>query len=262
MTSSWSPFFYKTFAGYSSLLSLWEPIAAQFQSHWPLPDDFNRLAKENNLNDLSFIQQDVQMNYETMIYSQRQIPMRLNLWHDFFNNLTWLCFPKIKWAITTRYLKEKHLEKRTPRQNLLAHFDECGMVICCSKPDYFDKVRQFQWKSFFCETPDIIQVCEPFIIGHGLLEKCLSPYVGITGKALFLTVEQSFFALTLKDKLQYIDRTIADYIASDMFPALPRSLHPFPFLGWPGWYEENLSKDFYNNQDYFRPLKNHRRSLV
>lgn len=274
--SVWDPYFYKSFAGYASIFPSWDPYAAEFPEAWPSPSDFNRLASHHQVNNLQFILQEASMSYEQMIYSQRKVPMRLNHWHDFFNNLSWLSFPQMKWALINRYAQENNLHQRegyshendahqregysyaksahqrTSRQNLLAHLDECGIVLCSAQPACFEMVKQFEWKSFFWETRGLAEVCEPFIIGHGLLEKCLSPYIGITGKAILLPVEASFFSLPKIEQIAYIDQAVSRYILSEGFPDTPKSLHPFPFLGWPGWHAGNRCASFYDNRDYFR----------
>lgn len=251
--SLWDATFYKRFAGYSCLQPLWEPAAAEFVNNWPDPDDFNRIAAASGEAPVAFILQAAHMTYEQMIVSRKQVPMRLNLWHDFFNNLTWLAFPHIKWAIIQRYSCENASAQRTPRQNLLAHFDECGMIICSARREYCDLIEQYRWRELFWERPELPHYVEPFIFGHGLFEKCLNPYVGLTGKAIFLSVEENFFARKKRDQLFFIDKAIASFILSDRLPDSPKALHPFPLLGWPGWYPPNRSADFYNNTQYFRP---------
>jgi len=247
---SWNPYFYKNFVGFSSIVPFWAEVASQFLLGWPSIADFNDLRSEG---DLAFILQQSGMVYEAQIYLKRQVPTRLNVWHDFFNNLTWLVFPRTKWAMITRSMQEKRGAQRTSRQNLLAHFDECGMVLCSVQPDYFKMVKQHQWKALFWEARDLIQQAEPFIVGHGLLQKGLAPYIGMTGKVILMTVLPHFFSLSAVEKLAYIDQKLAHYILSEAFPNLPKSLDPFPLLGWPGWHQDNRCAEFYDNHDYFRP---------
>lgn len=91
------------------------------------------------------------------------------------------------------------------------------------------------------------------IFGHGLFEKAQNPYIGMTGKVMFLEVTADFFRLPIHERLKYIDLQLAEWILSANFPEEPKALHPFPLLGWPKWHAQNHSAVFYDNQNYFRP---------
>ncbi len=233
-------------------MPLWNATSEKFVEHFPTCDDFNALAAKCG-NGIYFISQLVNMRYEWEIYRNKAVPMRQQCWHDFFNNLTWLTFPKLKWAIVQKICDEPSTATtRTSLQNTLAHFDECGVVICSDKPEIFDMIKAFAWKDLFCRTQNLEQHCKPVIIGHGLFEKGLVPYIGMTAKAVFLPVEKSFFALNTQDQNSFIDQEIAKYISSEHFPHAPKALQPFPMLGWPGWHPDNHDEAFYDNREYFR----------
>lgn len=230
---------------------------------WPTPEDYNCLVKKfhegNSLEyPLYFTQQTQHMEYEREVCQNRIIPTREGLWHDFFNNFTWIIWPKLKWAIAQRSFSERSFPffaKRTSRQNLLAHFDECGIIVCSDQEYIFEYIKQHEWKKLFFHSKDLIKHCYPMIIGHGLFEKALSPFIGLTAKAIFLQVSKNFFSLSCLEKSKYIDEEIAKYILSENFVDQPKSLHPFPFLGWPGWYH-NQNESFYENSNYFRAKRN------
>ncbi len=251
----WKPCFYKSFPGFASILPLWIANQEKFVENFPTCDDFNTFAAESG-NVIHFISQLVNMRYEWEIYRNRAVPMRANSWHDFFNNLTWLTFPKLKWAIVEKICDEPSTATtRTSLQNTLAHFDECGIVICSDKPEIFEMIKNFAWKQLFRHTQNLEQHCKPVIIGHGLFEKALAPYIGMTAKAVFLPVKKSFFTLNTQDQNHFIDQEIAKYIASADFPHAPKALQPFPMLGWAGWHPDNHEERFYDNADYFRPRR-------
>lgn len=219
---------------------------------WPSDVDYNDMATQSGFF-LRFVLQQRQMVYIEEIHHSRTIPMRPNLWHDFFNNLSWLVFPKLKWAIVQRYYQENtNRSFRTSRQNLLTQLDECGMIFCSDKTDLFADVHEMKWSELFSDRVRLLEHGLPIIVGHGIMEKALSPYIGMTAKALFLQVPRSFFGLSSAQQLAYVDEQIAQYIMDDDFPAFPKSLAPFPVLGWPGWYLENENPGFYDNTDYFR----------
>lgn len=254
----WNPYFYKSFAGYQSILALWQNYEHLFLRDWPTVEDFNHLIGQHVHASLRFIIQQDHMCYESQIYRHGLIPMRSNNWHDFFNNLTWAMWPKLKWAIIQKTCEENNQKEestskqRTPRQNLLAHFDECGMVFCSDKPLFFEYIAQDQWKKLFWNNPDLTDHCLPVVVGHGLFEKFLTPYRGMTAKVIFFSVPSHFFAMPHAAKMHYVDNHVSEYILSKNFSESPQSLQPFPLLGWPGWDELNHLEAFYENMQYFR----------
>lgn len=259
----WNPSFYKDFLGYESLLPFWKSHEALFQCHFPVIEDYNALFREKALAErlpsqyhVSFILQSIESRYEQAVFHQRVIPTRLENWHDFFNNMTWILYPKTKWAIIQRSheenTKKSLVNVRSKRQNLLAHFDECGMVLCSDSPELFEDIKAFSWKKFFLETKLTSHVW-PLIFGHGLMEKAVNPYIGMTGKAVLLPVNADFFSLAMSSRLTFIDEQLSAWILSADFPSEPKALHPFPLLGWPKWHARNTDATFYDNRDYFRP---------
>lgn len=255
----WNPFFYKEFLGYESLVPWWQEYETRFQDRWPSTQDYNTWNQQRTPgNPLTFIAQTIDSRYEQDVYLQKTIPTRHQNWHDFFNNVTWILYPKTKWALIQRSHQENtlrlHPHQRTPRQNLLAHFDECGMVFCYDKATLMEDIKAFAWKKFFYETKNLTQHGWPLIFGHGLFEKAQNPYIGMTGKVTFLEVSTAFFALPMHERLMQIDARVAEWILSADFPEAPKALHPFPMLGWPKWHAQNHLSTFYDNQNYFRPL--------
>lgn len=252
----WNPYFYKRFAGFHPLLSLWQQAEKKFPV-WPQIADYNQLkafayhADFFVVHPLKFVEQSKNSCYEQEISVQRQIPTRLKNWHDFFNNLTWLCWPRLKWALVTRSIQEKTTSGRNHRQNLLAHFDECGLVICADEPHIFSLIQNFQWQRLFRQTPALLKHCLPVLIGHGLMEKLLNPFIGITAKVIFLKVSSDFFAWETSSQMQLIDEKLAQYILGEDLALSPQALCPFPLLGWPNWYPKQ-DEIFFNNKNYFR----------
>lgn len=255
----WDPDFHKKFLGYASVTPFWERIAPQFATQWPQIADYNALA-ERILQDtgLRFVEQTQEMRYEQEVYLHKRIPTRLAHWHDFFNNLTWLNFPLSKWAILQRTDTENQQDKtnlkiRTPLQNVLAHFDECGIIFCSDDIQWFEHLKNFRWKALFWEAREaLLTHSYSIVFGHGLMEKALSPYVGMTGKAVCIQVPSIFFTYTEAQKIAYVDQVLAQYIASLDFPTTPKALHPFPLLGWPAWDPHNNQELYYENTYYFR----------
>lgn len=251
----WRPHFYKDFAGFYTVEPFWKTVAQSFLERFPTIEDYNSLKGSLGFN---FVVQKHDMQYLREITESHQIPTRLNSWHDFFNNLSWIIWPRMKTAIIKKFSFTKDVVSkngRTPLQNWLTHFDECGVVLCCDREELFHTLKRHEWKKFFLDNKDLTKQCEMYIIGHGMLEKSLSPYIGMTGKAVFLNVSNSFFSLSYKEKMQFVDDKMADFIVTlnDSSPLKP--LLPFPLLGWPGIWPGNEKEEFFANRAYFRTQK-------
>lgn len=255
----WNPHFYNAFLGFEDVALIWRQFKQAFLLYWPHIADYQHMANALGFNmlgalPLSFIDNALQDNYEKTIYETCQIPTRLACWHDFFNNLTWMRWPKLKRAIIEKSMRTPKLSGRTALHNTLAHFDECGVILVSSDDYFFQLLKNHEWQAFFQNTK-LTDCVKPILIGHGILEKCLNPYIGLTAKGIFLYVDHRFFKLSQDAQHQYIDVQMAAYIESNDFPTEPRALQPFPLLGWPNWHE-NQDALFYSNTDYFRKTRN------
>jgi len=135
---------------------------------------------------------------------------------------------------------QKSQAKRTSLENWLTHFDECGAVIFSKEAKWLEAFRAHQWKHLFWENRSIFdEKIKIVIFGHGVLEKCLNPYIGLTAKAWLV-----------HDWPDNID----DFLSSNLKNIAGNvRLAPLPVLGVPGWDPRNQRADFYDNQDYFRP---------
>ena len=91
------------------------------------------------------------------------------------------------------------------------------------------------------------------IFGHGLYQQCLTPYKGLTGKALYLTVEPEWFKLGYREACLSLDRQLAKWLG--VLLRTPAQLLPLPVLGVPLWHADNADESFYNDRSYFRAAK-------
>jgi hypothetical protein len=91
-----------------------------------------------------------------------------------------------------------------------------------------------------------------YIFGHGLYEKALKPYIGMTGQGLLLPVEKAFFTWPEEQRLSKLDELLAAYLSDKEKACCTRELSPVPLLGIPGWSAENEAPEYYDNTDYFR----------
>lgn len=206
---------------------------------------------------MQFIPQSTATDYVQSVALDRHIPMRANNWHDFFNNITWLAWPKTKWQLYQRYLSQGiAMRERTREQNMLALFDECGAIIASTDHDVFEQIKNFEFKKIFFIERRRLENARVFTFGHGLLEKYLSPYIGMTAKALFVKVPDVFLRWSKLKQIQYLDTAMASHFEQASI-LQTKDLHPLPILGWPGWWP-NQDAAFYGNTHYFRPERSGR----
>ena len=206
-----------------------------------------------------------QDDYEPRIYLTGEVQTRLCNWHDFFQVLVWTTFPKTKAALNARHYHSIHRRKhsnpdskqRTPLENALTQFDECGAIIVASQSDLLQLIREFRWKELFWQhRAALAHQLQCFIFGHAVYEKSLKPYIGLTAHAVLFTVQSEFFQWPLKRQLIHLDGLAAHAFTNDRYPG-PKHFQPFPLLGMPDW-DNNSRESYYNNGDYFRPGRRER----
>jgi hypothetical protein len=190
------------------------------------------------------------------LFYHGRLAYREESWHDLFNALVWLTFPRAKATLNAQHLAS--MTDETPsargcRRDALTQFDEDGMVVVTFRPDLLGMLRSFQWAQLFWQhREDVQHSIRWFIFGHAQYEKALNPFVGQTAKGICLIAEPGWQNDPLSAQLEWIDEHLSAYLAS---PALssPVDLSPVPVLGIPGWYGANQSQEFYFNTHYFRP---------
>ncbi len=198
--------------------------------------------------------------YEPRCYLSGEVQTRANNWHDLLNALVWLTFPKAKAAINAR-----HYLALTEADNVAANsqrgavrdtntlLDESGVIVPYADAALADKLRDFQWHSLFWQARARLQHGMDFyLFGHGLYEKVLNPYLGLTGQGLLVLVDPSFFNWPLAQRLLYLDQRVAEYLNVPEHCRDTRELTPVPLLGVPGWSAENSRESYYDNKAYFR----------
>lgn len=220
---------------------------------------------------LRFVPQDqgklpFERQYEPRCYLQGEVQTREHNWHDLFNALVWLTFPGAKAAINARHyaaLKERiglheaelaEKSQRGGRRDMLTLLDESGVLVVCADDELEGLLRQFRWKELFWQQRESVEAAMGFyLFGHGLYEKALSPYLGMTGQGLVLSVERRFFEWPLERRLAHLDELVSEYLAASGRGCRTRELTPVPLLGVPGWAQENATPSYYeNNTSYFR----------
>ena len=201
--------------------------------------------------------------YEAIIAEDSQVPTREHSWHDLFNALVWIQFPRTKALLNRLHMEDINLKgahPRTPRRNRITHFDECGVVIAVEE-DHLQKgnvllsqLAHHQWNQVFLEERSAWgEILHPFVFGHANFEIMLSPFEGLTGKWMAIKVPRGFSNESVERQHERLDVALCERIqALDNFNRAPL-LKPIPLLGIPHWYQEQ-TPCFYENKDYFRPM--------
>lgn len=248
-------------------------MASLPSGHFPGLADYNALLSKiekpicvSNGKPLRFVAQDYgklpfESQYEPRCYLQGEVQTREQNWHDLFNALVWFAFPAAKRAINARHYaaltagrQSAGRSERGAVRDMNTLFDESGVVVPYADDSLAGSLRSFDWKKLFWQKrAEAGRSMDYYLFGHGLYEKMLNPYIGLTGQGLLVKVEAKFFSLPLAQRLQRLDESLATYLDDPAHCLSTRELTPVPLLGIPGWAHENVQESYYDNLDYFRP---------
>ncbi len=197
--------------------------------------------------------------YEPRCYLNGEVQTRENNWHDLFNALVWMAFPKAKAALNARHYQAMVAARnngagiRGRARDMLTLLDESGVLVACADAKLAKLLKEFKWKELFWQRRDQVEMHMGFyLFGHSLFEKAMQPYIGMTGQGLLLNVNEDFFSWPLERCLAHLDERLEEYLAASENCVSSRELTPVPLLGIPDWYDENNKPDFYDNGRYFR----------
>lgn len=204
--------------------------------------------------------------YEIRVYESGELECRERNWHDLFNVLVWLAFPRAKAALNARHYAAWSAVAGTGRgavRDALTVFDESGLVVLSAQPALLQLIRDFRWKPLFWEhrAETVRDMCFlPF--GHALCEKALAPYRGLTGHAVLLEVSADVLALPVSAQLAYVDAQLELQVVDPQVMQSTQQLAPLPLLGIPGWCAENELAAYYDDAQYFRPGRSGRKIVA
>ncbi|MBU2968463.1 DUF3025 domain-containing protein [Pseudoalteromonas sp. C2R02] len=236
---------------------------------WPDCDWLNSHIKDLILSsgkNLNFIPdphiQDDPRYYEQIIYETGNVPTRIDNWHDLFGGLIWILFPKTKTLLNKMHIEqinEHGLVKRSTSRNAITLLDECGILFPYNidnavSEQIKDSLKNHLWDdAFVTHRSQWGENIAAYMFGHANYEMATKPYLGLTGKALFLPVNSDFYRLSLKNQYEFLDTVLYQQIIDNQLLKNNKALSPMPFLGIPDWYEDNNNVEFYKNINYFRP---------
>ncbi|BDX07458.1 DUF3025 domain-containing protein [Planctobacterium marinum] len=237
---------------------------------FPTTKYLNQWIQERGITDIEFVcdeaiqggqyaEQTAGLYYEEIIARCNFVPTRKNNWHDLFNALIWLLFPKSKKALNQLHMaeiKEHGLNPRTAVRNRVTHFDECGAVLVFADEAHLEALQGHRWVEAFVDCKNLWQQnTQLFMFGHANYEMLLDPYLGLTGKYVAIKVEPEFYQLPLLQQYAWLDDKLLELIEQGALFEQKAVLKPLPLLGIPGWDAANEDPEYYANQDYFRPLR-------
>src|SRR4051812_42754626 len=201
-------------------------------------------------------------SYEARVHDLGELEVREGEWHDLMNVLAWCLFPQTKAALNAAHVRASGDESRSGNRgrerDALTLFDESGAIVVSSEPELLDDLRSFRWKRLFWSRREHVAAhLRVYAFGHGLLEKALAPYVGMTAHAITLCVERELVDGLPEETLPRIDALAARQLQDAV--RNPHDLAPLPVLGVPGWWPANEDEAFYDDTRYFRAGRTRRR---
>lgn len=195
-------------------------------------------------------------HYESRIYLKGELQTRFENWHDYFNAMCWLQFPKSKASLNALHFEKSKVRKpgtnRSPLENAITLFDECGAVIVADDESLLELIRNHQWKELFWNNKEAFgRHIQCYVFGHAMHEKSLTPYIGMTAHTVMIRHSNDFFKNDYSGQLSEIDQIISDLWMNKAIEKT-KDLQPFPLLGMPGWWGRTQDENFYLNTEYFR----------
>ncbi len=248
---------------FASVRSLLERLPAD---RFPEPHDLNTLARERDVRSggdapLAFVlpaagPRAPARRYEERIFRTGEVETRAESWHDLFNALAWLAFPRTKGLLNRLHCDELARRGDGPARgtarDVLTLFDEGGILIACADPVLGRLLGAFRWRTLFWEhRAEVARSMRFCVFGHAILERALAPFKSVTAKALVIDVA----AESLGDPalVERLDTLAAAHFVRVGSLASTRALHPLPALGIPGWTPANEDPAFYDDPAVFRP---------
>jgi hypothetical protein len=214
---------------------------------------------------LAFVPQAVRQpafedKYEPRIFLRGEVQMRERNWHDLFNALVWLTFPRAKAALNRRHYEALCVQRAAGRpnrgssQDALTLFDEGGVIVATTTPALAGLLRGHEWKTLFWQRRAELNGAMAFyLFGHALYEKSLQPFAGVTGRGVIFAVDGTFFERDPGGRMEELDAQLAELAGNPQCFRTTRELAVVPILGVPGWCADNAHEAYYDDTDYFRP---------
>ncbi len=230
-------------------------------------------TSDNQAHPLEFVSQNALpegLGYEQFVGTTGNIPTRNNL-HDLFNGSIWLTFPKTKAMLNYYHMleigkstdEENNQKSRGRVRDTITMFDENGAILVTADPSIGEALTKFDWQASLVmprdkwDNPKKLNThsqAAVYIFGHALLEQLITPRKALCAHSVVINVEQDFFALSLSERISYLDTKLANVMDNllSQDTVTPRQLAPLPILGIPHFWSENANPNFYDDKYVFR----------
>ncbi len=198
-------------------------------------------------------------SYELRIAQTGEVETRPRNWHDLFNALAWIAFPRSKAAINAGHVAmleaggEAEARRRSPRRDALTLFDEGGVLVASASEEFLGLLEAREWKALFWHRRGEVEARMRFLaFGHALCEQALAPFIGMVAKTILVRVEPAFLGQPFAAMVAAADRLLAPRLADRERLDSPRAMAPLPVLGIPGWHPGSVEEAFYDDRQHFR----------
>ena len=185
--------------------------------------------------------------YEAAVAHDAMVPIRPGDWHDAFNALVWLAFPRTKAALNAWHVHEGASatpNARSRGRDAATLLDESGLLLACRDPGLVRLLRERAWRELFGVHRDAVaRAMRPFAIGHGMLVKLRAPFRAITARTLVLPLDPETSSTR-------VDEAAALAIGSGELR--PEMLSALPVAALPGWDREGLGAGLFDDEAVFR----------
>lgn len=197
------------------------------------------------------------VDYERRIAEYGEVATRANNRHDIFNALAWLAFPRSKAALNALHVAaaaQPTGNARNRARDAATLLDEDGVIVACADAELHALWRAHAWRElFWARRADVARAMRVTAIGHGLLQKLVTPFPAITARAL--VVDTSGLpddppALTAR-----LDAAAAAQLHEYGQLFVPIALLPLPVAALPGWDPDRdyLGERRFDDESVFRP---------
>lgn len=232
---------------------------------WPEPAALNQAAEKLGVELVTAAGRPIRFvpsvpdsrNYELKIFETGLVATRRGNWHDLFNALAWMAFPRTKSALNALHAEAIPGEQgqRSRLRDLLTLFDEGGAVVAVRDPALEALIRGFRWQElFWTRRASALGNMRILVLGHAVLEMARSPWPGVTCKVLFMPATGPL-AMEGETLLRQADAHAAGWLWSKARYATPRDLPSLPIFGYPDWLPQSEHPSFYEDTRYFRPFR-------
>jgi hypothetical protein len=190
--------------------------------------------------------------YEAAILHDACIHVRRDSWHDAFNALAWLAFPRAKAALNACHVAEGRgagANARTRSRDAATLLDESGLIVACGDDAMRQLLEEHAWQALFvARRAAVASRLRAWALGHGLLEKLMAPYRALTAHVLWLPVDLDAGAAP-----HAADAAVAARLCQCV--PEPGDLLRLPVAALPGWDTERLGAALFDDAAVFRPAR-------